>query len=105
MTRTLWSFQSHLKALHLKHWAKLQLGYQDKRLTSTMYQGGRSKSLNLRGRGVWIGGLNSTQGLDYQTLVPRHGSQDAIAGLQGFYIMILHNPPFIITIMMLNVAF
>ena len=51
-------------------------------------QGGRSKSLNLRGDGVWIGGLaaNSSQGLAYEALAPRHGSKDAIAGLQGIAI-------------------
>ena len=52
-------------------------------------QGGRSKSLNLRGHGVWIGGLanNSTQGLAYdEALAPHHGSMDAIGGLQGIAI-------------------
>ena len=51
-------------------------------------QGGRSKSLNLRGDGVWIGGLavNSSQNLAYETLASRHGSKDAIGGLQGIAI-------------------
>ena len=50
-------------------------------------EGGRSKSLNLRGRGVWIGGgLNSTQGLEHQTLEHQRGSKDAITGLQGIAI-------------------
>ena len=63
-----------------------------------MYQGGRSKSLNLRGDGVWIGGLavNSSQNLAYETLASRHGS---IGGLQGIAIL-AYSSRFILTIMM-----
>ena len=43
-----------------------------------IYQGGRSKSLNLRGHGVWIGGVNSSQDLAYQTQDPA-----PTLGLQG----------------------
>ena len=50
-----------------------------KRANQTMiYQGGRSKSLNLRGHGVWIGGVNSSQDLAYQTQGP-----ETTLGLQG----------------------
>ena len=79
-------------------------------VTPLNYQGGRSKSLNLRGHGVWIGGLanNSSQGLAYEALAPHrgsayeglaphrgskyealalhHGSMGAIGGLQGITI-------------------
>ena len=49
---------------------------------------GRSKSLNLRGRGVWIGGVNSTQGLAYQTQGLQ--SHDGFVGLQG---VLFHHTP------------
>ena len=52
---------------------------------------GRSKSLNLRGRGVWIGGVggvNSTQGLAYQTQGLQ--SHDGVVGLQG--VLFDHTP-------------
>ena len=49
-----------------------------KEATKQLYQGGRSKSLNLRGHGVWIGGVNSSQDLAYQTQGP-----EPTLGLQG----------------------
>ena len=76
-------FQSYLKLESLS--SRI---YKKKHAATPNISDGRSKSLNLRGRGVWIGGVNSTQGLAYETQGLQ--SHDGVVGLQG--VLFDHTP-------------
>ena len=77
-------FQSYLKLESLSS----RIYREKKHAATSNISDGRSKSLNLRGRGVWIGGVNSTQGLAYETQGLQ--SHDGFVGLQG--VLFDHTP-------------